>query len=264
MHASKQPYNSQVTLGMNRDDFMKRVRWALGRGDRAGAGEVPVPPRVADDLVRTVPLMQAQTTDVNSAETNASEANAADANQASPLSRFMQRAGEVGMVVQATTRGKVLRDLLALVESLQVQSAAIGVGSVAELLGLGDALRRKGVSVHPWREHETLQPMFDVDVGITDVHAAIAESGTLVCSSDAGHSRGLSLVPPVHLAVVRRSDIVPDLMDYTHRLTGEMTNNLPSSTVFITGPSKTADIEGVLVTGVHGPGKVHVLVVTDA
>ncbi len=254
MHKPKEQKSLSVLPGMSHDAFMKRVRAALGRGDRVNAGDAPVPPTVSVELVRTVPMTN--TTALGDATTQV--------NHASPLSLFIKRASDVGMKVQVVTTGKLLRELMALVDSLQLKTVVIGVGSVPELLGLGDALRRKGVNVHNWRDDENLRPMFDVDAGITDVHAAIAESGTLVCSSDAGHSRGLSLVPPVHIAVVRNSDIMPDLMDYLNRLPCSENSTLPSSTVFITGPSKTADIEGVLVTGVHGPGKVHVLVVTDA
>ena len=104
---------------------------------------------------------------------------------------------------------------------------------------------------------------FDTDVGVTDVHAALAETGSLICNVDAKHSRGLSLVPPVHIAIVGARQILPDMLDYfatQHDVTGIA---LPSSQAIITGPSKTADIEGQLVTGVHGPGKVFVYVVED-
>ena len=99
--------------------------------------------------------------------------------------------------------------------------------------------------------------------GVTDVHAALAETGTLICSTDGSHSRGASLIPPVHIAIVRERDIVPDMLDYWARLGGVPGGELPSSQSFITGPSKTADIEGVLVTGVHGPGEVHIVLVSE-
>ena len=116
----------------------------------------------------------------------------------------------------------------------------------------------------PWGNVPTFEPLYRVDAGVTDVQAAIAETGTLVCWSGPGRGRGLSLVPPVHIAVVRRSDIVPDLIDYLARHAQHGPEALPSSIVFITGPSKTADIEGVLITGVHGPREVHILLVDDA
>ena len=69
-------------------------------------------------------------------------------------------------------------------------------------------------------------------------------------------ARGASLIPPVHIALLDRTQIVGDLFDYFDRLAS---TGLPANINLITGPSKTADIEGILITGVHGPGVVHVL-----
>jgi L-lactate dehydrogenase complex protein LldG len=75
-----------------------------------------------------------------------------------------------------------------------------------------------------------------------------------------------SLVAPVHIAVIERVQIVPDLFDafaLLERQAGK-SGGLPhvaSNVVFITGPSKTGDIELTLTTGVHGPGQLHVVIV---
>jgi L-lactate dehydrogenase complex protein LldG len=100
----------------------------------------------------------------------------------------------------------------------------------------------------------------EADIGITSADIAIAETGTLVVCSKAGQERISSLVPPIHVAVITAEQIVPDLLDAIPRLP----QPLPSSTVLITGPSKTGDIELQLTTGVHGPGKWHVLIVREA
>ena len=73
--------------------------------------------------------------------------------------------------------------------------------------------------------------------------------------------RSLSLLPPVHVAVAERRQILPDLFDLFAALG---TDELPANVSIITGPSKTGDIELRLVTGVHGPGEVHVLLIGDA
>jgi L-lactate dehydrogenase complex protein LldG len=114
-----------------------------------------------------------------------------------------------------------------------------------------------------WRDTPGFEALYNTDVGITDVQAAIAETGSLVCTAGPGSARGLSLVPPIHIAIVRRSQVVPDLIDYW---TPSLNAQLPpsSSVALITGPSKTADIEGVLITGVHGPREVHILLIEDA
>lgn len=105
--------------------------------------------------------------------------------------------------------------------------------------------------------------MLSTDVGITSTSWAVAETGSLLCSHGPMNERLASLVPPVHLAVVERKQIVADLFDAFAKLGEKSLDAFPSNATFITGPSKTGDIETKLVTGVHGPGKWH-LVVVDA
>ncbi|MEW6199096.1 MAG: lactate utilization protein [Planctomycetota bacterium] len=99
--------------------------------------------------------------------------------------------------------------------------------------------------------------LFDVGAAVTGVLSATAETGTLVCASGAASARGATLIPPVHIAVVDQSQLVADLYDTFAWL--RRRDELPANVNLITGPSKTADIEGVLVTGMHGPGVVHVI-----
>jgi L-lactate dehydrogenase complex protein LldG len=71
----------------------------------------------------------------------------------------------------------------------------------------------------------------------------------------------LSLLPPVHIAIAERKQLVPDLFDLFPSSNMEQSPTLPSCITFITGPSKTGDIELRLVTGVHGPGEIHVILI---
>lgn len=88
----------------------------------------------------------------------------------------------------------------------------------------------------------------DYQFGITAAAAAIAETGTLVLT-DAGTSRRLgALAPWVHVAVIRREQILPDIPSALAQLPAD------PNIVWVTGPSKTADVEGILIEGVHGPG----------
>jgi L-lactate dehydrogenase complex protein LldG len=103
-------------------------------------------------------------------------------------------------------------------------------------------------------------------VGITGVDAAIAESGTLVLAGGAGRARLASLLAPVHVAIVRESQIVVGLGEALARLRslyGEGMLIDRSNVTFITGPSRTADIELTLTLGVHGPREVHVVLMRD-
>ena len=106
-------------------------------------------------------------------------------------------------------------------------------------------------------------PHYEAQVGVTDVDCAVAETGSLVISSTARRGRAPLLVPPIHFAIVPASKVVADLLDVWSSLRGNRVVESRSAVVLVSGPSKTGDIEGVLVTGVHGPGEVHVLLVND-
>jgi L-lactate dehydrogenase complex protein LldG len=127
--------------------------------------------------------------------------------------------------------------------------------TVQRAAALGAALEADGITTTQERTDEVL---FGVDVGITGVVAAVAETGTLMCVSSAAAARGATLIPPLHIALVSEAQIVGDLFDLFEQLDGS--RDLPANVCLITGPSKTADIEGVLVTGVHGPGEVHIVI----
>ena len=109
---------------------------------------------------------------------------------------------------------------------------------------------------------ETADTFFRADVGISGVAHAIAETGTLVMASRPHDPRSLTLLPPVHIAVVDRHQLLGDLFDLFAQFEAGQ-SPLPSCLTLITGPSKTGDIELKLVTGVHGPGELHVVVISN-
>jgi L-lactate dehydrogenase complex protein LldG len=100
-----------------------------------------------------------------------------------------------------------------------------------------------------------------VDVGITSVEYALAETGTLVMLSSAQEARLISLLPPVHVAVFPQSRILGNLDELLAVI--PQPAEATSAMVLITGPSRTADIEQILVRGVHGPGEVYAVIVQD-
>jgi L-lactate dehydrogenase complex protein LldG len=97
------------------------------------------------------------------------------------------------------------------------------------------------------------------DIGITSADYALADTGTLVMLSSPREARLISLLPPAHLAVVPRGRILTGLDELFSLLPNPA--EATSSMVLITGPSRTADIEQILVRGVHGPGLLTVVVV---
>jgi L-lactate dehydrogenase complex protein LldG len=96
------------------------------------------------------------------------------------------------------------------------------------------------------------------EIGLTGCDAAIAETGSLVLLSGEGKPRAASLLPPVHLAVMRRNDLRFSMGD----IFIERADAIAASAccTVITGPSRTADIELTLTLGVHGPGELIVVV----
>jgi L-lactate dehydrogenase complex protein LldG len=118
--------------------------------------------------------------------------------------------------------------------------------------GAGAALDR------PIRASAPLVEQAAADVGITGCDSAIAETGSLVMLSAPGRSRTVSLLPPEHLAIVRPEDLVFSMGEFFARHAERVKN--ATSCTFITGPSRTADIELTLTLGIHGPGKVAVVI----
>jgi L-lactate dehydrogenase complex protein LldG len=122
--------------------------------------------------------------------------------------------------------------------------------------------RRIAVSDHPDLKELGVEPdaheIFQFDVGISTAQAGIAETGTLVLDSAYERHRLVSLVPPVHIAIINASAIVETLSDALALL--QRAKEISPVVTFITGPSRTADIELTLAIGVHGPQELYVIV----
>jgi L-lactate dehydrogenase complex protein LldG len=96
-------------------------------------------------------------------------------------------------------------------------------------------------------------------LGITSADYALSDTGTLVMLSSPEEARMVSLLPPVHVAVLPRERLLTGLDELFTIVPDPAART--SAMVMITGPSRTADIEQILVRGVHGPGEIHVIVV---
>lgn len=117
-------------------------------------------------------------------------------------------------------------------------------------------------AVHPaGGEMDFIETAKKADLGITTVQYAVANTGTIVLCATRKQPRAVSLLPAVHVALIRESQIVPRMGDVFPMLRASKEHNLPSSITFISGPSRSADIEGDLSIGVHGPVAVRAIVV---
>jgi L-lactate dehydrogenase complex protein LldG len=99
------------------------------------------------------------------------------------------------------------------------------------------------------------------DAGITGCDSLVAQTGSILVSSATCGGRGLSILPHVHVVVATLDQIVATLADALHAARERHAGRLPSMLSFITGPSRTGDIERILVLGAHGPKELLVILV---
>jgi L-lactate utilization protein LutC len=223
----------------DRDAFLRRVREAAQAGNRPGS---------------SAPLEARGQTGYQGAG-------------ADPLKSFIEELrGAGGQPHPVGDRAAAVDQVLQLVQEKSARRVLLGCGPLLDQLALAPALRAAGIEVNPVDE---LTPggardtFFAADIGITEADYLIAETGSVVQLSRPDAPRSVSLLPPVHIVVAGRSHVLPDLFDLFAAL-GDADGQPPvppSCLVLITGPSKTGDIELKLVTGVHGPGEVHVVLI---
>jgi L-lactate dehydrogenase complex protein LldG len=119
---------------------------------------------------------------------------------------------------------------------------------------LSTTLEKAGVSIAQPRDE-------NVRVGITGVTVALAATGSLILNSGAGRYRATSLLPDLHIAVMKTSQLITDMETWIAQAKDTFTDS--SNITVITGPSKTADIGQELILGAHGPRSVHVVLLPD-
>lgn len=171
---------------------------------------------------------------------------------------FMDRAKQVGMRPEW-----VADDQAAAAKVVEIVTAAGGANAIlpeedipARTL-IAEGLKARNIRLLDVNDRDAA---FDADFGITGVTWAIAETGSLCVDSGGAHRRLASLAVPNHIAVVRTSRILPDLLDFAARVSPD---DIPANMTLISAPSKTADIEMILVEGVHGPKVVHIIVIAS-
>jgi L-lactate utilization protein LutC len=223
-----------VPRDLAREEFMSDVigdvRRALGR--QKPLERAPTPPGIDERIVRLV-----------QSEVGLPEL-------------FVAQAKKSAMGAELVHADELLDKLIAFLRLHQLTKIAIPISPLLNGLQIQQGLERAELNVQTWNDLNT-NAIYDFDCGLTDVYAAVAETGSLVVRPSAEHGRLLSLVPPVHVAIVEPRLIVADLVDLMQKLSRETKR---TGATLITGPSKTSDIEGNLVTGVHGPKLVQVFV----
>jgi L-lactate dehydrogenase complex protein LldG len=214
-------------MSNGREAFLRKVREAVAEGNRAGIP--PLEPRGSVGYQGAGP---------------------------DPVANFAQQLTAAGGRPHVVPdRPAAVAAVLDLVRACAARRVLLGRGAFLDSLGLAEELRGADVET----AGEDREAFFAADVGISGVDYLVAETGSVVLVSRPGQPRSLSLLPPVHVAVAGRSQVLPDLFDLFAG--GRWPEGLPAGLSLITGPSKTGDIELRLVTGVHGPGVLHVVLV---
>jgi len=170
-----------------------------------------------------------------------------------------------------------------LTERFKARAKALGstVDEVASMAEIPDAIRRyldanalpnavvcwPEFEMLPWRNAGiafNVRPVEDKDpIGITGAFCAIAETGTLMLLSNAATRAITSLLPETHIAILNTARICKGMEEAWNLLRVER-GKVPRAVNFISGPSRTADIEQTIVIGAHGPFRVHVILVSLA
>ncbi|HJP90356.1 MAG TPA: lactate utilization protein C [Pyrinomonadaceae bacterium] len=169
----------------------------------------------------------------------------------SPIQHFRDNVESVnGHCIITTDITDVLSQIIT---NLRAQRIAISDSPEVERLLQATDLEIEELGIAP-----DTHDIFRFDVGISTAQAAIAETGTLILDSAHERHRLVSLVPPVHIAIIDASRIVETLSEALTLLRKD--KEISPAVTFITGPSRTADIELTLAIGVHGPQELYVII----
>lgn len=213
-------------MNPSRNEILNRVRAALSGSTRVPMSPLPasarVAPRVADDADAEIDFL---------------------------LAEIAKLGGATRRVDGRDESRAALRDL---VQAERVKKATLWQSRELRDLGIAEMLVELDVEIVP--PDRDKRALAECDLGVTGADAALPETGTLVLRASPEHPQMVSLLPRVHLAIVRPSVLRADLHQVLDEVKGDKRVH------FITGPSRTADIEKTLTIGVHGPKALYVWV----
>ncbi len=170
--------------------------------------------------------------------------------QEAELDLLLKEINAVAGVAQRMDPTRLEAALADLVQSQNIRRACLWQTPFIQELQLTDLLQRLGVEIIPAQAEKHV--LATCDLGVTEVDFALPQTGTLALLSAPEKPRTVSLVPRVHLAVLRPQALRADL----HQVFAEASRQ--PYLIFITGPSRTSDIELTLTIGVHGPQGLYV------
>jgi L-lactate dehydrogenase complex protein LldG len=241
-----------------REEMLERIRKALGHPAPPGSASAPEPASLAAFNREGIMPHIAPTDCLPTFE-----------------NEFKKVSGTPYRAATATEFEQILRKILI---DAGAKSVVLTRNPLLGRVKLADRLRTWGMAPAVWPEVspsstgtvETAayrDQCFAAEVGISGVDFVLAETGSLVLTSQTEGSQLASLAPPVHVALYRREQVLSSLDDVLEHLRVSTAPGSPMpgrSMVFITGTSRTADIEQILIRGVHGPREVHAILLEEA
>ncbi len=235
----------------SRKQFLGRIQEALGRNP-----EGSIPERWSEQL----PVLDAIMQPIAAEEV---------------IGKFEEELQKVaGCTYRAATAEQLDEILQKILRDHQAKNVVYTQNPIIVAAKIPAKLATLGIEAATWpgsREEESRKSFrnkaLKAEIGISGVEFVLAESGSLVVTSRTEGAQLGSLAPPTHIALYRRSQALASLDEVLARLPVPTDPNVPlpgRSVVFITGPSRTADIEQILIRGVHGPKEVHAILVEDS
>lgn len=168
----------------------------------------------------------------------------------SEIERFFKEIKKLSGVGQRLTPNEIGSNLKSLLSEQNIRKATVWETPYLNQIGIADLLKAFNIDLVPPNAEK--HKMAECDLGVTEADYLLPETGTIVLSSSPEKPRAVSLLPRVHLAIVHSDMLRADM----HQVFAEAKNK--NYLVFITGPSRTADIELTTTLGVHGPRDLYV------
>ena len=171
------------------------------------------------------------------------------------LERFTEKLESVHGEIIRCSENDWTQALAQVVEAEQIENLTLGLGALPDQAAdaVSCAVRRYDADIEDWKG----QLFSDVQAGFTTCRGGIAETGSLLLWPSIEEPRLLSLVPPIHIALLFAKDIANTFTEVL--CTQNWQDGMPTNALMISGPSKSADIAQVLAYGVHGPKRLIVL-----
>lgn len=180
--------------------------------------------------------------------------------QSTLKSKFISELSNVNTkILEASDETEINKMILNLTKEKKLESFSIWESQYLKKLKLEKSLKDEGLKLITAKNKNRIA---NSNIGITEVDYAIVDTGTLVLLTNNNQPRSVSLLPPIHLAIVRPENLVRNIQDLFVILKSEQEEeeDIMSCMTFITGPSRTADIELNLTLGVHGPKELYVII----